>query len=112
DVLLDELQDAVIQMRTLPLSSITGPFPRAVRDLAAAHDKQVELELSGTETQLDRVILDGVSESITHLLRNAVAHGIESPADRKAAGKPPEGHISLRAEQRGSLVATEVTDDG
>ncbi|MDX6643375.1 MAG: two-component system, chemotaxis family, sensor kinase CheA [Solirubrobacteraceae bacterium] len=112
EVLLDELQDAVIQMRTLPLSSITGPFPRAVRDLAVAHGKQVELDITGAETQLDRVILDGVSESITHLLRNAVAHGIESAAERKAADKPALSAIKLRAEQRGSLVAIAVADDG
>jgi two-component system chemotaxis sensor kinase CheA len=112
EVLLDELQDAVIQMRTLPLSTITGPFPRAVRDLAVAHDKQVELEISGAETQLDRVILDGVSESITHLLRNTIAHGIEDAAARERAGKPAQSRIELRAEQRGSLVAIEVADDG
>ena len=75
-------------MRTLPLSSITGPFPRAVRDLAAAQGKEVELEISGAETQLDRVILDGISESIGHMLRNAVAHGIEPPEERERAGKP------------------------
>jgi two-component system chemotaxis sensor kinase CheA len=112
ELLLDELQDSVVQMRTLPLSSITGGFPRAVRDLAATHQKQVALEISGADTQLDRVILDGISESITHLLRNAVAHGIESPQEREHAGKPPSGRIELRAEQRGSMVAIEVVDDG
>jgi two-component system chemotaxis sensor kinase CheA len=112
EVLLDELQDSVIQMRTLPLSSITAQFPRAVRDLAAAHDKQVELEIRGAETQLDRVILDGISESITHLLRNAVAHGIEPPGEREQAGKPPRGRVELRADQRGSMVAIQVADDG
>jgi two-component system, chemotaxis family, sensor kinase CheA len=112
EVLLDELQDSVIQMRTLPLSSITAQFPRAVRDLAASHDKQVELEISGAETQLDRVILDGISESITHLLRNAVAHGIEPPEEREQAGKAAGGRVELRAEQRGSMVAIQVADDG
>lgn len=112
EVLLDELQESVIQMRTLPLSSITAPFPRAVRDLAAAHGKQVELEVSGAETQLDRVILDGISESITHLLTNAVAHGIESPEERERADKAPGGRVELHADQRGSLVAIQVSDDG
>jgi two-component system, chemotaxis family, sensor kinase CheA len=112
NALLAELQHSVIQLRTLPLSSITGPFPRAVRDLAAAKGKEVELEISGTETQLDRVILEGISESITHLLTNAVAHGIEVPEERERAGKPSRGVIALRAERRGSRVAIEVADDG
>jgi two-component system, chemotaxis family, sensor kinase CheA len=112
NALLDELQHSVIQMRTLPLSSITGSFARAVRDLAATQDKQVELEISGTETQLDRVILEGISESISHLLSNAVAHGIEPPAERESAGKPARGRVELRGYQRGSLVAIEVRDDG
>jgi two-component system, chemotaxis family, sensor kinase CheA len=112
ELLLDELQDAAMQMRTLPLSSITTPFARAVRDLATAEEKDVALEISGAETQLDRMILEGTSETITHLLRNAVAHGIESPDDRRRAGKPALGRVELRAEQRGNLVAIEVSDDG
>jgi two-component system chemotaxis sensor kinase CheA len=112
EVLLDELQHSVIQMRTLPLSSITGSFPRAVRDLAATYEKQVELEISGADTQLDRVILEGISDTISHLLRNAVGHGLEPPLERRRAGKPEVGRIELRAEQRGSLVAIEVADDG
>jgi len=110
--LLEELQHSVIQMRTLPLSSITGGFPRAVRDLAAAQGKQVGLEISGADTQLDRVILDGISESISHLLSNAVAHGIEAPGERERAGKPARASVELRAGQRGSLVAIQVRDDG
>jgi two-component system, chemotaxis family, sensor kinase CheA len=110
--LLEELQHSVIQMRTLPLSSITGTLPRAVRDLAAAQGKQVELEITGAETQLDRVILDGISESISHLLSNAVVHGIETPAERVGVGKPEAGRIELHGDQRGGLVAIEVSDDG
>jgi two-component system chemotaxis sensor kinase CheA len=112
ELLLSELQDSVIQMRTLPLSSISGAFPRAVRDLAATHDKQVELEISGADTQLDRMILDGISESISHLLRNAVAHAVEPAEERTRAGKPATARIELRAGQRGGLVAIEVVDDG
>jgi two-component system chemotaxis sensor kinase CheA len=112
ELLFDELQNSVIQLRTLPLSSITAQFPRAVRDLAVARNKQVELEISGADTQLDRVILDGISESISHLLSNAVAHGIEPPEERERAGKPARGRVELRAGQRGSLVAIEVADDG
>jgi two-component system chemotaxis sensor kinase CheA len=112
DRLLDELRDAVIELRTVPFSSITGPFPRAVRDLAAGQGKQVELLMEGAESQLDRVILEGASEAIVHLLRNAVAHGIEPPDERERAGKLRVGRIELRAEQRGDRVAIEVRDDG
>ena len=110
--LLDELQDSVIQMRTLPLSTITASFPRAIRDLATEEKKKVELSVSGDETQLDRVILTGISETIVHVLRNAVAHGIETPKERKAAKKDPTGRVELRAEPRGRMVAIQVIDDG
>ncbi len=112
ELLLSELQDSVIQLRTLPLGSITARFPRAVRDLAATYDKQVQLVITGADTQLDRTILDGISETISHLLSNAVAHGIEPPEERERAGKAARGRIDLRAGQRGSLVAIEVADDG
>jgi chemotaxis protein histidine kinase CheA len=110
--LLGELQDAVLGMRTLPISSITGSFPRAIRDAALTAGKEVTLEISGVDTQLDRVLLDGMSEAIGHLLRNAVAHGIESPEERERAGKPRCGRLTLHAEPRGSQVAIEIADDG
>jgi two-component system, chemotaxis family, sensor kinase CheA len=110
--LLSELQDAVLGMRTLPISSITTGYPRAVRDAAKSAGIEVELVISGAETQLDRALLDGLSEPIGHLLRNAVAHGIESPEDRERAGKPRRGRIDLHAEPRGGLVCVEVRDDG
>jgi two-component system, chemotaxis family, sensor kinase CheA len=110
--LLSELQDAALEMRMLPLSSITGRFPRAVRDLARAEGKEVELHISGTETQMDRVLLDGLADAITHLLRNAIAHGIEDPSARERAGKSRAGRLTLRAEPRGDQVAVEVADDG
>jgi two-component system chemotaxis sensor kinase CheA len=112
DQALGQLQDAVLGMRTLPMSAITGPFPRAIRDAARAAGKEVELEISGVETQLDRVLLDGMSEAIGHLLRNAVAHGIEPPDERERAGKPRCGRLTLHAEPRGSQVAIEIADDG
>ncbi len=110
--LFDELKDAAIQMRTLPISTITGPLPRAVRDVAAAEGKEVELVVTGEETELDRVILESLSEPLVHLLRNAVGHGIEKPAERKRAGKPARGTVQLRAEQRGGSVEIVVSDDG
>jgi two-component system chemotaxis sensor kinase CheA len=110
--LLDELQETVLELRMVPLSSITSSLPRAVRDLAAAEGKQVDLVITGAETQLDRVLLDGMSEAINHLLRNAVAHGIELPDVRERAGKPRRGALELHAEPRGGQVAIEVRDDG
>jgi len=110
--LLGELQDTAIEMRTLPLASITGPFPRAVRDIAATRGTEVELVVSGAETELDRVILEAISEPIVHILRNSVAHGIGTPEEREIAGKPRQGRVELRAEQRGGMVAVVVSDDG
>jgi two-component system chemotaxis sensor kinase CheA len=110
--LLDGLKDAAIGMRTLPLSSIVGPLPRAVRDLAIETGKEVELRVEGAETELDRAILEGLAELLVHLLRNAVGHGIELPEERERQGKPARGRLELRAEQRGGIVEIVVADDG
>jgi two-component system chemotaxis sensor kinase CheA len=110
--LLDELKDTAVGMRTLPLSTITGRMPRALRDLAALEGKDVELVVVGAETELDRVILESLADPLIHVLRNAVGHGIESPEERKLAKKPPRGRVELRAEPRGSLVEIVVSDDG
>ena len=110
--LFDELKDAAIQMRTLPISTITGSLPRAVRDIAAAEGKDVELVVRGETTELDRVILESLSEPLVHLLRNAIGHGIETAAERKRAGKPAAATVELRAEQRGGTVEIVVSDDG
>jgi two-component system chemotaxis sensor kinase CheA len=112
DRLLGALQDAALQTRTLPFGSITGPFPRAIRDAANAEGKEVDLVVQGTETELDRVILEGLSEPLVHMLRNAVAHGIETPSERTQVGKGARGRVVLAAEQRGGLVAVIVSDDG
>ncbi len=109
---LDELKDTAITMRTLPLAAIAGPLPRAVRDMARATGKEVEFRVSGADTELDRVILESLAEPLTHLLRNAVAHGIEPPGDRAQAGKPVRGRVELRAMSRGALVEIIVADDG
>jgi two-component system chemotaxis sensor kinase CheA len=110
--LLGDLKDAAINMRTLPLASIVGPFPRAVRDIAAEQGKEVELVVKGAETELDRVILESLSEPLVHLLRNSVGHGIETPAERVRARKPGKGRLELRAETRGGRVEITVSDDG
>jgi two-component system, chemotaxis family, sensor kinase CheA len=112
DALVAELQDAVLNLRTLPLSTITSTLPRAVRDIAADVGRDVRLELEGTETPLDRAVLEGIAETLVHLLRNALSHGIESPEERVAAGKPRTGRVLLHAEQRGGRVAISCIDDG
>jgi two-component system, chemotaxis family, sensor kinase CheA len=109
---MEQLRESAIRMRTLPLSVITGPLPRAVRDFARAVGKDVTFAVVGADTELDRMILESLAEPLTHLLRNAVAHGIEPAADRELAGKPPSGHIEVRAVSRGSLVEIVVADDG
>jgi chemotaxis protein histidine kinase CheA/CheY-like chemotaxis protein len=110
--LLGELTDSAVRMRTLPVSAITGPLPRAIRDIAQAVGKQVEFTVAGGDTELDRAILESLAEPLTHLLRNAVSHGIEPPDERRRAGKPAFGRLELRAVPLGSLVEISVTDDG
>ena len=110
--MLDDLMETAVGMRTLPLSVITTRLPRAVRDIARAAGKQVDFVVSGASTEIDRVILESLAEPLTHLLRNAVGHGIEPPAERQRVGKPPRGHVGLRAVARGSTVEIVVADDG
>ena len=112
DHLLGELKGAAVGMRTLPLSSIMAPLPRAVRDLAAEIGKEVELVIEGAETELDRAILEGLPEQLVHLLRNSIGHGIEPPQERERVGKPARGRLVLRAEQRGGVVEVTIADDG
>ena len=110
--MLDDLRDTAVGMRTLPLAVIAGPLPRMVRDFARAAGKEVEFVVTGADTELDRVILESLSEPLGHLLRNAVIHGIESPAERERTGKPARGRVELRAASRGSFVEIVVADDG
>lgn len=109
---LRELQATALELRTLPLATITGSMPRAIRDLARAAGKDVGLTVRGANTEFDRAILESLADPLTHLLRNAVAHGIEFPADRARAGKPQRGQVELRATPRGSQVEIVVADDG
>ena len=110
--MLDELKDTAIGMRTLPLAVITRRLPLAVRDLSVAAGKDIEFAVTGADTELDRVILESLYDQLAHLLRNAVIHGIESPAERSRAGKPARGRLEVRAVPRGSLVEIVVADDG
>ncbi len=110
--LLDGLKNAAIGMRTLPLSSVAGSLPRAVRDLGVETGKEVALSIDGADTELDRTILESLSDLLVHLIRNAVAHGIEPADERRRRGKPACGQLRLSAEQRGGIVEIVLSDDG
>jgi two-component system chemotaxis sensor kinase CheA len=107
-----ELRTAVMKTRMQPIESIWNKFPRAVRDVAAACGKQVCIEMEGKETELDREIIAAIKDPLTHLVRNSIDHGIESPAKRQAAGKPATGCVTLRAYCKEGQVNIEVSDDG
>jgi len=107
-----DLQAGIIQARMTPVWQVFDRFPRLVRDLARELDKQVAFRVEGKEIELDRAILDELGDPLLHLLRNAVDHGIETPAERRRRGKPPEGEIVLAAVRERASVAISVSDDG
>jgi two-component system, chemotaxis family, sensor kinase CheA len=107
-----ELQERVMSIRMVPLSTVFRRLPRMVHDLAASIGKKVKLEVEGETTEIDKSMVEQLVDPLTHLVRNAVDHGLEPPADRKAAGKDEEGTIRLRAFHQGGNVVIEVTDDG
>ena len=106
------LHGALGHIRVAPLGRLFGPLPRQVREMADALGKQAELVISGGEVAVDKAIMDGLYEPLIHILRNAVDHGLESPAIREAAGKPARGVIRLAATSRGDAAVIEVGDDG
>ncbi|MER3543056.1 MAG: hypothetical protein C4311_00250 [Chloroflexota bacterium] len=108
----DRLHDDVMELRLLPLATILGPLSRTIRDLAREEGKQVAVSVTGGEVELDRHILQEISEPLLHLVRNAVSHGIELPQNRLAQGKSPLGQISLRSARQGDRVIIEIADDG
>jgi len=107
-----DLQDAVMSIRMMPISFVFNRFPRVVRDLAGKLGKQAELKTVGEGTELDKGLIEKITDPLTHLVRNSIDHGIESPADRVASGKPEKGTITLRAFHQGGNVIIEVSDDG
>ncbi len=106
------LNDAVMKVRMVPVETVFNRFPRMIRDIAKDLNKEIELNMSGEETELDRTVIDEIGDPLIHLLRNSCDHGIEVLADRKSAGKSEIGKISLRAYQSGNNVIIEVEDDG
>ena len=108
----DQLQEEVMRIRMLPVSNVFNKFPRLVRDLARKAGKQVELVIRGEETELDRSVIEEISDPLIHLIRNAVDHGLEPPEERRTAGKPERGTISLTARHEESRIILTVEDDG
>ncbi len=107
-----DLQNIVMKLRMVPVDTVFNRFPRMIRDLAKSLDKKVDLIITGAETELDRTVIDEIGDPLVHLLRNAVDHGIESIADRVAAGKPETGTVYLRAFHSGNHVFIEIEEDG
>ena len=107
-----DLQEAVMSIRMMPINFVFGRFPRVVRDLSAAMNKKVVLKLLGEETELDKGLIEKLADPLTHLVRNSIDHGIETPEERLAAGKPEQGTITLSAGHQGGSILVEVVDDG
>ncbi len=106
------LQEAVLAIRMLPIANVFARFPRLVHELSERLGKQVDLRFTGEATELDRGLIEKISDPLTHLVRNAVDHGLETPEARRAAGKPDTGSLRLKASQRGGNIVIEVSDDG
>ena len=107
-----ELQESVMRVRMLPISFVFSRFPRMVRDIAQRLGKQIDLKLTGEQTELDKTVLEKIGDPLVHLVRNSIDHGIEMPEARIAAGKPAAGTVHLDACHRGGNIAVEVSDDG
>ena len=112
DVVTSDLQLTVMKTRMQPIKKVFGRFPRVVRDLARSLSKEIELELIGEETDLDKNLVEALADPLVHLVRNAVDHGIELPDDREKAGKSRQGHVILSAEQAGDHIVLSIKDDG
>jgi two-component system chemotaxis sensor kinase CheA len=107
-----ELHEQIMAIRMVPLKLLFGRFPRMVRDLTAAVAKEAILEIRGEETELDKTVIERISDPLSHLVRNAIDHGLELPNERRAAGKPEAGRLRIEASQQGGNIYVEVADDG
>jgi len=112
DVVTADLQTSVMKTRMQPIKKVFGRFPRVVRDLARSLKKEINLEMIGEETDLDKNLVEALSDPLVHLVRNSVDHGIELPDEREANGKPRAGKVILAAEQEGDHILLSITDDG
>jgi two-component system chemotaxis sensor kinase CheA len=107
-----ELREAIMKARMLPVKIVFQRFQRLVRDLSLRHGRDVSLRFEGEETELDKTVIDEIGEPLLHLIRNAVDHGIEPPAERRSLGKPPTGALTLRARHESNHIVIAVSDDG
>ncbi|MCG8426847.1 MAG: chemotaxis protein CheA, partial [Chromatiales bacterium] len=112
DVVTADLQNAVMKTRMQPVKKVFGRFPRVIRDLARSLKKEIDLEMHGEDTDLDKNLVEALSDPMVHLVRNAVDHGVESPDDRVKAGKPRKGKVILSAAQEGDHILLSIRDDG
>src|SRR3954470_3971458 len=112
DLLVSDLQNAVMKTRMQPVGRLFNKYPRVVRDLARQLGKNVDLELGGEDTELDKTMIEGLSDPLVHLVRNAVDHGIESPEERAASGKPALSVLRMSAQQVGDSIIIQIADDG
>ena len=112
DHITTNLQEKIMQTRMQPISNVFNKFPRIIRELSKKLDKEIHLEMEGTEVELDKSIIEALGDPMTHLVRNAVDHGMEAPGDREKLGKPREGTIKLKAYHEGGYVNIDVIDDG
>jgi two-component system chemotaxis sensor kinase CheA len=111
-IVVNDLQEQGMRLRMLPVSTVFNTFPRATRDLARSFRKDVELEMEGGDTELDKKVLEEINDPLIHIMRNAIDHGIETAEERKELGKPPKGSIYMGARQEGDHIVIEVSDDG
>ncbi|ABI56341.1 chemotaxis protein CheA [Alkalilimnicola ehrlichii MLHE-1] len=112
ELVTSDLQTAVMKTRMQPIKKVFGRFPRVIRDLARGMHKEIKLEMRGEDTDLDKNMVEALADPMVHLVRNAVDHGIESPEEREAAGKPRTGTVLLGAEQEGDHILLTIADDG
>lgn len=107
-----DLQDQIMKARMLPIETVLNRFPRMVRDLAQKIGKEINLQLEGGETELDRSVIEVIGDPLLHILRNSIDHGIEAPADRESAGKTRAGNVTVRARHQENHIVIEIEDDG
>lgn len=112
DLVSSELQEAIMQTRMQPVGNVISKLPRLIRDLSQKSGKQIQLEISGAEVEMDKAIVEGIGDPLTHMIRNSADHGIESPDTRRAAGKPAQGCVSFSARHEAGQVVIEIADDG
>lgn len=112
DRITDDMQNIIMSLRMIPISNVFNKFPRVVRDLARRVNKEINLEISGGDTEIDKKIIEEIQDPITHLVRNAIDHGIETSEERLRLGKPKIGTVKLAAYQEGSNIVIEISDDG